>query len=101
MNTTLRELNHCSDVNELKDALHKVCAPFGPFARLDILSASRAGQPQALCFFRLTQPQQETALMQAYGIGRFGGDLVVVADLVPAPGHAATRLFDRSEATAC
>ena len=48
---------------------------------LDILAASQAGKRQALCFLRMVSADQENQLMRELGVGRFGGDLVVIVDL--------------------
>ena len=49
--------------------------------RLDILTARQAGKRQALCFLRMDSDEQEQQVMNALGVGRFGGDIVVVIDL--------------------
>ncbi len=37
---------------------------------------------QALCFVRMASEEEEQQLMSGLGIGRFGGELVVVVDLL-------------------
>ena len=61
--------------------MYSLCSRFGSIARLDILAAGQAGKRQALCFLRMDSPEQERALMSELGVGRFGGDLVVIVDL--------------------
>jgi predicted secreted protein len=87
-------LTNCSDVPELRDALTRLCAAYGPVARLDILCAGHGGQREALCLLRLETAEQEGRLMRELGIGRFGGDLIVVASLQArtAAKHAAMAL---------
>ena len=75
------QLNNFADINALKPALHSLCSRYGSVARLDILAASQAGKRQALCFLRMGSAEQEHHLMSELGVGRFGGDLVVIVDL--------------------
>lgn len=92
MNSTFTHLQNFTDISSLRPALHSLCSRFGSVARLDILAASQAGKRQALCFLRMDSPAQERDLMAELGVGRFGGDLVVIVDLQPAvaeySGHA-------------
>lgn len=84
------QLKNFADINTLKPALHSLCSRYGSVARLDILAASQAGKRQALCFLRMGSAEQERHLMNELGVGRFGGDLVVIVDLqTPATlGHS-------------
>ncbi len=75
------QLNKFADIGALKPALHSLCSRYGSVARLDILAASQAGKRQALCFLRMGSAEQEHHLMSELGVGRFGGDLVVIVDL--------------------
>lgn len=81
MNTPLDELKSCTDIGTLRSALLAVCTRFGSIARLDILAAGQAGKRQALCFLRMNSDEQEQQLARELGIGRFGGDLVLVVSL--------------------
>ena len=81
MNTTLDQLNGHTDIGALRPALLSVCSRFGSIARLDILAAGHAGKRQALCFLRMDSAEQEQQLISELGVGRFGGDLVVIVDL--------------------
>lgn len=81
MTIAMQLLNHCRTIDDLRPRLHALCLGFGTIVRLDILMASRVGKRQALCFIRMQTPQQEEALMQELGVGRFGGDLVMIVDL--------------------
>jgi hypothetical protein len=81
MNNTLDQLKNCADINALRAGLCSLCSRFGSIVRLDILTASQAGKRQALCFLRMDSPEEEEQVMSELGMGRFGGDLVVVIDL--------------------
>jgi hypothetical protein len=81
MDTTLDQLNGHSDIGALRPALLSICSRFGSIARLDILAAGQAGKRQALCFLRMDSAEQEQQLISELGVGRFGGDLVVIVDL--------------------
>ena len=87
MHHEFTHLQNFSDISTLKPALHSLCSRFGSVARLDILAASQAGKRQALCFLRMGSADQENQLMRELGVGRFGGDLVVIVDL-QTPGVA-------------
>ncbi|MES2977870.1 MAG: hypothetical protein V4731_05550 [Pseudomonadota bacterium] len=83
MNSAIQSLSACADIPALRHQLHSLCSRFGAVAKLDILSANQAGHQQAMCFLRMASPEQELELMHEFGIGRFGGDLVMVVDLHP------------------
>ncbi|MDO9258822.1 MAG: hypothetical protein V4639_18075 [Pseudomonadota bacterium] len=92
MHNEFDQLKNFPDISALRPALHSLCSRYGSVARLDILAASQAGKRQALCFLRMDSAAQEQQLMRELGVGRFGGDLVVIVDLLtPAAmtGHAA------------
>lgn len=49
--------------------------------RLDVLMARQIGRRQAICFWRMESTEHEEAVISEFGVGRFGGDLVMVVDL--------------------
>jgi hypothetical protein len=77
----LRELQQYATAEALTPALHRLCGHFGLVEKLVILTAKHEGAKQAICFLRLESEDQEQALMQALGVGRFGGEVVIVVDL--------------------
>jgi len=78
---------HCRhDLRSLDTALRTLCSGYGEVTQLIILPVNHVGKPQALCFLRLASAAQEQHIMTALGIGRFGGELVLVVDLQPAAG---------------
>lgn len=79
---SMQDLQQCPDVATLKPALHALCSRFGRVERLDILTAMHEGKQQAICFLRLDSPEKEQALMKTLGVGKFGGEVVFVVDLV-------------------
>lgn len=81
MHTSLDQLNGHPDIGALRPALLSVCSRFGSIARLDILAAGHVGKRQALCFLRMDSAEQEQQLISELGVGRFGGDLVLIVDL--------------------
>lgn len=81
MNNPFGHLANCADTNTLKAKLSSLCSRFGSIARLDILTARQAGKRQALCFLRMSSLEQEQEVMSEFGVGRFGGDIVMVIDL--------------------
>ncbi|WP_096698167.1 hypothetical protein [Polaromonas sp. AER18D-145] len=81
MHNEFDQLKNFPDIGTLRPALHSLCSRYGSVARLDILAASQAGKRQALCFLRMGSAAQEQQLMHELGVGRFGGDLVVIVDL--------------------
>lgn len=93
MHNQFDHLKNFPDIGTLRPALHSLCSRYGSVARLDILAASQAGKRQALCFLRMGSAAQEQQLMSELGVGRFGGDLVVIVDLVTPgamTGHGAS-----------
>ena len=86
----------CPDIASLRLALVQLCGRYGSIAQLSVLPAGHTGKLQALCFLRMSTPEEERRLMSGLGIGRFGGELVIVADLYP-PGQSLTAdLFESS-----
>lgn len=77
----LRELQQCDNAETLTPALHGLCSYFGAVEKMVILTARHEGTKQAICFLRLASEDQEQALMQALGVGKFGGEVVIVVDL--------------------
>lgn len=97
MNKLLETLELCSGIDALQPAIRSLCARFGSISRLDILPASHLGKRQALCFLRMETPEQEEKIVSELGVGRFGGDLILVVDLVPrAAANAETMFADQS-----
>lgn len=94
----LSSLKACADIASLRPALHALCQSFGTLKRLDILQANQSGQRQALCFLRMDSLEQEQELMGAWGIGRFGGELVVIVDL---PGGSNRNVTSDASAQRC
>ena len=79
----LRELQQYGDAETLTPALHGLCSHFGPVEKLVILTAKHEGTRQAICFLRLASEDQEQKLMQSLGVGKFGGEVIIVVDLNP------------------
>jgi hypothetical protein len=80
----LDQLQQCPDIATLQPVLRNMCARFGSVTQLNIVPAAHAGKQQALCFLRMATEEEEQKLMSGLGIGRFGGELVVVVDLLAA-----------------
>ncbi len=81
LTTPLDVLRGCVGMASLRETLAELCSAYGVLSRLEVLPAGQPGHQQALCFLRMQTPAEEQGLMQALGIGRFGGDLVLVVDL--------------------
>ena len=87
----LDQLDGRHDLAGLRTALHDLCSHFGSVRHLTILPANHVGRQQALCFLRMASSEEEARIMTALGIGRFGGELVLVLNLRPSQmSHAAT-----------
>ncbi|MES2283713.1 MAG: RNA-binding protein [Pseudomonadota bacterium] len=93
MNQLLETLEQCDDIDALDPVLRSLCARFGSIARLDILPASHLGKHQALCFLRMDTPEQEEKIVRELGVGRFGGDLILVVDLCQREAANADKMF--------
>ena len=90
-NPELDQLDGRHDLAGLRVALHDLCSRFGSLRHLTILPANHVGRQQALCFLRMASSEEEARIMKALGIGRFGGELVLVLNLRPTQvDHAAT-----------
>lgn len=87
MNRVLAPLQSCADLYAVKKRLQQICERFGTVARLDVVAADQAGQRRALCFLRMASALEEHNVMAALGIGRFGGDLVVLVELKDPVGN--------------
>jgi hypothetical protein len=86
----LTQLDGRHDLAGLRSALDALCSRYGRLRHLTILPANHVGRQQALCFMRMANIEEEQRIMTALGIGRFGGELVLVVNLrsdgVPHPG---------------
>lgn len=82
----LSSLAGCGDTDSLRSAVSALCAEFGRVTYIDILTMAEAEKRQALCFLRLESAAQEGQLMTAFGVTRFGDDLLFIVDL-PWSGH--------------
>ena len=82
----LSSLAGCGDTDSLRSAVSALCAEFGKVTQIDILTMAEAEKRQALCFLRLESEAQEGQVMTAFGVTRFGDDLLFIVDL-PGTGH--------------
>lgn len=73
------------DVFALKDRLHDLFSRYGQVQRLDLVRADQGTARRVMCFLRMSTPEQEQAVVDALGMGRFGGDLVMVLGLQEPP----------------
>lgn len=76
------------DVFVLKDRLQALFSHYGRVQRLDLVRADQAQSRRVMCFLRMSTPQEEQAVADALGLGRFGGDLVMVLPLDEAAAAA-------------
>lgn len=72
---------HGTDAFALQDRLHALFSRYGLVRRLDLVRADQAHAQRVMCFLRMGSPEQEQAVVDALGLGRFGGDLVMVLSL--------------------
>lgn len=80
----LHQLGACTDMTSLRSALSALCARFGAVAQLDVIPMDQPGHPQALCLWRMQSPEAQDRLRREWGVGCFGGELVLVVDMAPA-----------------
>jgi hypothetical protein len=66
------------DTFDLRERLYLLFSEHGQVHRLELLRADQNGQRRFLCFVRMRNEQENQALAQALGLGRFGGDLVML-----------------------
>ncbi len=67
-----------ADIPTWRDRLHALFSEHGHVSRLDLVRADQAGQRRYLCFLRMSSEQEDSAVALALGLGRFGGDLVML-----------------------
>ena len=87
MGQASEHLKNCASVSDVKREIRSLCARFGSILRIDVLLARRGGTRQAMCFWRMESREREDEVMSEFGVGRFGGDLVVIVDLEPTDAH--------------
>ena len=66
------------DISIWRDRLHALFSEHGHVRRLDLVRADQAGQRRYLCFLRMASEEEDSAVALALGLGRFGGDLVML-----------------------
>jgi hypothetical protein len=81
MKPPLDQLKTCVDLDSLRSTLQTLCAPLGTVADLEIFLVEQGGRHQAMCFWHMQSEKEDARVMQAWGVGRFGGELVAVVDL--------------------
>ena len=77
----MKSLAGCKDVASLRSTIDELCTGVGEPSQFDVLTLSRSGKHQALCFFRIKSEAQERQLVASLGASRFGKDLLLVVDL--------------------
>jgi hypothetical protein len=81
----LAPLADCANATSLRSAVSELCGRFGTLRQIDVLTVTEAEHRRALCFLKLDSPAEESEMMAALGITRFGEDLLLVVDLHEAP----------------
>ncbi len=66
------------DTFDLRERLYLLLSEHGQVQRLELLRADQSGQRRFLCFVRMRSEPENRAVAQALGLGRFGGDLVML-----------------------
>lgn len=66
------------DLFAFKHRLHTLLSGYGQVLRLHVVRADQGADRRVMCFLRMGTPEQEQAVVDALGMGRFGGDLVMV-----------------------
>lgn len=66
------------DAFDLRERLYLLFSEHGHVHRLELLRADQNGQRRFLCFVRMRNEQENRAVAQSLGLGRFGGDLVML-----------------------
>lgn len=66
------------DAFDLRERLYLLFSEHGQVQRLELLRADQNGQRRFLCFVRMRSEPENRAVSQALGLGRFGGDLVML-----------------------
>jgi hypothetical protein len=94
MRDWLKALAGCKDVASLRSTVHELCTGLGEISHFDVLTLSRSGKHQALCFLRLESAAQEQQLMANLGVTRFGNELLFVVDLPTEQANVAERPQD-------
>ena len=79
--TEIENLQGRHDVAGVRAAMLQVCGRFGRVSNLTIFTVNHVDQPRAVCFIRMASAAEDQRIMASLGIGRFGGQLVVVVSL--------------------
>ena len=95
----LDQFDGCHDLASLPAALHDLCSRFGSVRHLTILQANHVGRQQALCFLQMGSSEEDDRIMSALGVGRFGGELVLVFNLRPDKASHAVPAVAGAQAT--
>jgi len=93
----LKSLAGCKDVAGLRSTIHELCTGLVEISHFDVLTLSRPGRHQALCFFRLESAVQERQLIASLGASRFGSELLLVVDLPAEQSNIVERDSDHDQ----
>jgi len=83
MTSPLDALKTCTNLDSLRSTLQALCAPLGAVAELEVFRVEQAGHLQVMCVWRMQSEKENARIMQTWGVGRFGGELVAVVDVTP------------------
>lgn len=90
--TEIENLQGRHDLAGVRAGMLRVCGSFGRVHNLTIFAVNHVDQPRAVCFVRMASAEEDQRIMASLGIGRFGGQLVVVVSLRTAPELVAVAL---------
>ena len=88
MSPATEKLRTCTSADELNIALRLLCVPFEVVSSLKIIEVEKPGQRQMLCFLRFENTLAMQRFSTEFGVGIFGGELILIVDLYA----AATRI---------
>lgn len=84
MSPAIENLRTYASADELNIALRLLCVPFGAVSSLKIIEVEKPGQRQMLCFLRFENIISMRCFATKFGLGIFGGDLILIVDLYTA-----------------
>lgn len=90
MSPAIEKLRICTNADEFNTALRLLCISFGAVNSLKVIEVEKPSQRQMMSFLRFENTLAMQRFSTEFGIGIFGGELILIVDLHAPANRTAT-----------
>ena len=90
MSPAIEKLRICTSADEFNTALRLLCVSFGVVNSLKVITVEKPGQRQMMSFLRFENMLAMQRFSTEFGVGIFGGELILIVDLHAAASRVAS-----------